>query len=84
MNGALRLEIRLQAMGIAEFIIGRRGACHRARIRATRWRDPLAPSILRAPNKEAPAGHADACFAVSSDGGTGQPGAAPCVAVYTA
>ena len=42
------------------------------------------PSILRASNQEAPAGHADASFAVSSDGGTGQPGAAPCVAVYTA
>src|SRR5260370_14198043 len=34
--------------------------------------------------KETPAGHADASFAVSSDGGTGQPGPAPCVAVYTA
>src|SRR6266403_2548373 len=26
----------------AEPVIGRRGACHRARVRATRWRDPLA------------------------------------------
>src|SRR5260370_18836008 len=34
--------------------------------------------------KETPAGHADASFAVSSDGGTGQPGPAPCVAGYTA
>jgi alkylhydroperoxidase family enzyme len=27
----------------AEFIIGRRGACHRARVRATRWRRPDGP-----------------------------------------
>jgi hypothetical protein len=26
-----------QTAQCAEFIIGRRGACHRARIRATRW-----------------------------------------------
>src|SRR5713101_4896768 len=31
-------------------------------------------------NKEAPAGHADASFAVSRSGGTGQPGPAPWVA----
>jgi hypothetical protein len=37
-----------------------------------------------APNNKAPACHADACFVVSRDGGTYQPGPAPCVAVYTA
>jgi hypothetical protein len=36
------------------------------------------------PNKKAPADDADASFVVSRDGGAGQPGPAPCVAVYTA
>lgn len=34
--------------------------------------------------ESAPAGHAGASIAVSSGGRTGQPGPAPCVAVYTA